>query len=73
MSADESAVIPPVIDHVTIDTVCAARTVHVSVNVSGEVLGRALDWMKQRSTVVIEGIRRVEPLRERHLLSHPMS
>jgi hypothetical protein len=67
---------------VTIDTARASRSVHVSVNVSGEVLGHALDWMKQRTTVVVEGrIRRVgeglacdrrdsvSPLTDRHLFS----
>lgn len=40
---------------VTIQTVRGARQCHVSVNVSPERLDQALDWMKQRSTVLLTG------------------
>lgn len=40
---------------VTIQTVRNARVAHVTVNVSRERLYEALDWMKNRETVMVEG------------------
>ncbi|MEJ7743206.1 MAG: hypothetical protein WKF73_11995 [Nocardioidaceae bacterium] len=40
---------------VTIQTVRNARVAHVTVNVSRQRLYEALDWMKNRETVMVEG------------------
>lgn len=40
---------------VTVQTVRNQRTAHVTVNVSRERLYEALDWMRERETVVVEG------------------
>jgi len=66
--------------HVIVQTVRNSRSAHVTVNVSSVRLDQALDWMKLRETVVVEGrvhrsstglvsdrLDAVEPLRTRHL------